>query len=139
MCPSIGFSQIAKKNGGAQRRQIWHSYSFILCAPCVKLLAPGHIRSGLQVTLSDVTSKRNLATLIPCHSHSYEPSVFKTLEVDKVNSSSNLYILDFYIRDLRSGQFRDLAMLSQWAKFQLPLFRIGTFPFTGNGVGLGPQ
>ena len=29
--------------------------------------------------------------------------------------------------------------LSQWAKFQLPLFRIGTFPFTGNGVGLGPQ
>ena len=27
----------------------------------------------------------------------------------------------------------------QWTKFQLPLFRIGTFPFTGNGVGLGPQ
>ena len=45
----------------------------------------------------------------------------------------------FYIRDLRSGQFRDLPMLSQWAKFQLPLFRIRTFPFTGNGVGLGPQ
>ena len=45
--------------------------------------------------LSDVTSKRNLATLTPCHSHSYEPSVFKLLEVDEVNSSSNLYILDF--------------------------------------------
>ena len=45
----------------------------------------------------------------------------------------------FYIPDLRSGQFRDLPLLSQWAKFQLPLFRIGTFPFTGNGVGLGPQ
>ena len=45
----------------------------------------------------------------------------------------------FDIRDLRSGQFRDLPMLSQWAKFQLPLFRIRTFPFTGNGVGLGPQ
>ena len=45
----------------------------------------------------------------------------------------------FYIRDLRSGQFRDQPMLSQWAKFQLPLFRIGTFRFTGNGVGLGPQ
>ena len=45
----------------------------------------------------------------------------------------------FYIRDLRSGQFRDLPMLSLWAKFQLPLFRIETFPFTGNGVGLGPQ
>ena len=45
----------------------------------------------------------------------------------------------FYIRDLRSSQFRDLPMLSQWAKFQLPLFPIRTFPFTGNGVGLGPQ
>ena len=32
-----------------------------------KFLAPGHVRSGLQVTLSDVTSKRNLATLTPCH------------------------------------------------------------------------
>ena len=97
MCPPpppIGFSQIAE-NGGAQRRQIWHSCSFILCAYCVKILAPGHIRSGLQVTLSDVTSKRNLATLTPCHSHSYEPSVFKLLEVDEVNSSSNLYISDF--------------------------------------------
>ena len=61
----------------------------------LKFLTPGHIRSGLQVTLSDVTSKRNLATLTPCHSHSYEPSVFKLLEVDEVNSSSNLYISDF--------------------------------------------
>ena len=65
------------------------------CASCVKILTPGHIRSGLQVTLSDVTSKRNLATLTSCHSHSYEPSVFKLLEVDEVNSSSNLYISDF--------------------------------------------
>ena len=95
MCPPIGFSQIAEKMGGAQRRQIWHSCSFILCASCVKILAPGHIRSGLQVTLSDVTSKRNLATLTPCHSHSYKPSLFKLLEVDEVNSSSNLYISDF--------------------------------------------
>ena len=66
-------------------------------ASCVKSLAPGHIRSGLQVALSDVTSKRNLATLTPCHSHSNEPSVFKLLEVDEVNSSSNLYILNFFI------------------------------------------
>ena len=71
------------------------------------------MRNGLcRRGLSDVTSKRNLATLTPCHSHSYEPSVFKLLEVDAVNSSSNLYVLDFYIRDLRSGQFRDLSMLS---------------------------
>ena len=94
ICAPISFSQIAG-NGGAQCHQIWHSYSFILCASCVKILTQGHIRSGLQVTLSDVTSKRKLTTLTPCHSHSSEPSVFKLLEVDEVNSSSNLFILDF--------------------------------------------
>ena len=45
----------------------------------------------------------------------------------------------FDIRDLRSGQLRDLPKLSQWAKFQLPLFRIGTFPFARNCVTLGHQ
>ena len=40
--PPIGVSQIAEK----------HTCSFILCASCVKILAPGHIRSGLQVTLT---------------------------------------------------------------------------------------
>ena len=115
----------------AARRQTCHNYSFILCASCVKILTPGHTRSGLQVTLSDVTSKHNLATLPPCHSHSYELSVFKLLEVDEVNSSSNLHILDIFIFVT--------CPCCQWAKFKLPLFRIGTFPFTRNGVGLGPQ
>ena len=32
-----------------------------------------------------------------------------------------------------------MPMLSQWAKFQRSLFRIGTFLFTRNGVALGPQ
>ena len=62
---------------------------------------------------------------------------FKQLMRSLVRAICSSWI--FYIRDLRSGQFRDLPMLSQWAKFQLPLFRIGTFPFTGNDVVLGPQ
>ena len=38
----------------------------------------------------------SLTALKPvCHSHSYKPSVFKLLEVDEVNSSSNSYIFDF--------------------------------------------
>ena len=87
MCPPppIGFSQIAEKWRRAAPPNL-DTYSFIICASCVKILAPGHIRSGIQVTLSDVTSKRNLATLTPCHSLSYEPNVFKLLEVDEVNS-----------------------------------------------------
>ena len=77
--------------------------------------------------LSDVASKHYLASLASCQSHSSELNVFKILELDKVNSY------------LRSGQFRDLPMSSQWANFQLPLFCIRTFPFTRNGVALSHQ
>ena len=31
----------------------------------------------------------------------------------------NLYISDFDICDPRSGQFRDLAIISQWGKIQI--------------------
>ena len=85
MCPPIGFSQIAEKWRRVAPPNLAYLFIHALRILC-KNLAPGHIRSGLQVSLSDVTSKRNLATLTPCHSHSYEPSVFKLLEVDEVNS-----------------------------------------------------
>ena len=124
--PSFGFLQITQKTAARSAAALGiavHSSFPEVKHHCLKILAPGHVRSGLQVTLSDVTSKRNLATLTPCHSHSYEPSVFKLLEVDEVNSSSNLYILDFLYSwpEVRSISVTCRAMLSQWAKFQLPL------------------
>ena len=68
--------------------EIFHSFHGASFAQLLvkKNWSPGHIRSGLQVTLSDVS----LATLTPCHSHLWT-QVFKLLD----NSSSNLYILDF--------------------------------------------
>ena len=71
-------------------------YSLICCASCVKMLTPGHIRSCLQVTLSDVTLKRNLASLTSCHIHSSEYNFLKLLELDDVNSYYDLYILEFW-------------------------------------------
>ena len=86
--------------------------------------------------LSDVTSKNNLARLTSCHSHSSEPTVSKPVELDEVNNTTTCISWIFDIRDLRSGQLRDLPMFSQWAKIKFPLFRIGTFPFTRNGFTL---
>ena len=46
----------------------------------------------------------------------------KLSEYDKVIGTYKMYILDFYIGDLRSGHFRDLPIIiSQWAKIKLPV------------------
>ena len=46
----------------------------------------------------------------------------KLSEYDKVIGTYKMYILDFfYIGDLRSGHFRDLPIISQWAKIKLPI------------------
>ena len=43
----------------------------------------------------------------------------KLSEYDKVIGTYKMYLLDFYIGDLRSGHFRDI--ISQWAKIKLPV------------------
>ena len=41
---------------------------------------------------------------------------------DKAFGTYKTYFLDFfYIGDLRSGHFRDLPIISQWAKIKLPV------------------
>ena len=45
----------------------------------------------------------------------------KLSEYDKVIGTYKMYILDFDIGDLRSGRFRDLPIISQWAKIKLPV------------------
>ena len=41
-----------------------------------------------------------------------------------------LCISDFYIGDLRSGQFRDIPIISQWGKTQMP--QLGTYQVCSN-------
>ena len=48
----------------------------------------------------------------------------KLPEVSKSVIIYKTYILDFYMCDLRSGQFHDLPIISQWEKFQMPLNEI---------------
>ena len=46
-------------------------------------------------------------------------------EVNKVTSTYNLYISDFwYIYDLGPGQAPDLSIMSQWGKYWNPSQRI---------------
>ena len=45
----------------------------------------------------------------------------KLSEYDKVIGIYKMYISDFDIGDLRSDHFRDLPIISQWAKNKLPV------------------
>ena len=47
----------------------------------------------------------------------------KLSEYDKVIGTYKMYISDFDIGDLRSGHFRDIPIISQWAKIKLPVLR----------------
>ena len=48
----LRFFRAGGKNSGAQSHQIWHACSEILCAHCVQVSAPGHVRSGHKVMLT---------------------------------------------------------------------------------------
>ena len=53
-------------------------------------------------------------------------------------STYNLHISDFfYIGDLRSGQFRDLPIISQWGKIQMPQKLIRSVQIVQNHAQLG--
>ena len=45
----------------------------------------------------------------------------KHSEYDKVIGTYKMFISDFDIGDLMSGHFRDLPIISQWAKIKLPV------------------
>ena len=55
-----------------------------------------------------------------CYGHSARDKYLKLSGFDILPSTYNLYISDFVIGDLRSGQFRDLPIISQWGKTQVP-------------------
>ena len=57
----------------------------------------------------------------------------------KSNSIYKTYLSDFFsICDLRSGQFHDLPIISQWRKFQLPLNVIQCPQYARDHVITGP-
>ena len=67
-----------------------------------------------------VKVKNGFLTLRLRSGHIRYPIGFKPSAFHKVIDTYNLYILDFfYICHQRSGQFRDLTIISQWAKIQI--------------------
>ena len=59
-----------------------------------------------------------------CPDHNDCPMTLQLSAVVKGDRMYKRYISDFYIGDLRSGQFCDLPIIRQWAKFQFILFRV---------------
>ena len=67
-----------------------------------------------------VKVKNGFLTLRLRSGHTMNPIGFNLSAFHKIIDTYNLYISDFfYICDQRSGQFRDLTIISQWAKMQI--------------------
>ena len=81
-------------------------------------LAPGDLRSGHQVRSSDPTSKKVWACT---KARADERSIWHYQELVRVTVCTKRISRNFDICDLRSGQFYDLPIISQWEKFQLAL------------------
>ena len=85
------------------------------------MLTIGHERSDHQVESRDLTPKK--FEFIPNPQFSTE--CFQTLVLNDVTSTYHLYISDFYIGNLRSGQFLDLSITSQWRNIEIrPIYKI---------------
>ena len=92
-----------------------HSCSDNCPATFLKIVCPGHQRSGHQVRSSDPTSKNFPSASRP----QWLREIFEAFRIwytTKYLQSYNLYISYFYIGDIRSGHFRDLPIISQWGK-----------------------
>ena len=76
-------------------------------SPQVKVRSPGQVKV-----------KNGFLTLRLRSGHTRYPIGFKPSAFHKVIDTYNLHISDFYICHQRSGQFRDLTIISQWAKIQ---------------------
>ena len=107
------------KNGGAQRRRFWYTCSYIISAHVVKISDLGRSRSGHQVTSSDLTSEKvqRLAIATPT-----ERSLWNFQRLIWVTVCIKCISRIFDICDLRSGQFCDLSIISQWEKIEMRLF-----------------
>ena len=93
----------------------------------------GQVARSLGMTRCQVTF---FAYLSPCQSRNWWPIILKLGGWCKAIDAYNLYISDFFIGYLRSGQFCDLPIIKQVAKNQFPHLRIRTSYFIMNWVML---
>ena len=107
--------------GGAQCHCFCASFSLfrIFSACIVKTSAQYYSTSGHQARSSDLMFK-NIHTCVPATLR--EGSISNSQRLIRVIIHTKFASRIFNIRDLRSGQFCNLTVISQWEKFQPPLF-----------------
>ena len=91
----------------------------IVLATFVQVSILGHARSGHQIRSSDHTLQKlyNRATATV-----FEGRLWNILNMIGSSVPKNVYH-GFLMCDLRSGHFRHLPIISQWAKIELPVLR----------------
>ena len=115
--PPEVFFVIAKKTAARSAAIFLHSCSDNSSATFLKILGPGHQSSGHQVRSSDPTSENFTIVSRP----QWLRERFESFRIWYTTKYLQLvYLGFFYIGDLRSGQFRDLPIISQWGKVQMP-------------------
>ena len=117
--PPCGFSRITRKRRRAAPPCFHLPYPHLF-DNFVKVSILGHARSGHQVRSSDHTLQnlynRATATL-------FEGRLRNFLNMIRSSVPTKCISRIFDICDLRSGHFRDLPIISQWAKIKLPVLR----------------
>ena len=116
--PPCGFSRIARKRRRAAPPGFHLPYPPSFCQLFVKVSILGHARSGHQVRSSDHTLQK-LYNRAPATVFEGNLWTFRNMMRSSVPTKCISQIFD--IGDLRSGHFRDLPIISQWAKNKLPV------------------
>ena len=113
-----GFSRIARKTAARSAAGFSPTLSPIFLATFVKVSILGHARSGHQVRSSNHTLQK-LYNRPPATVFEGKLWNFRNMIRSSVPTKCISRILD--IGDLMSGHFRDLPIMSQWAKIKLPV------------------
>ena len=115
--PSLEVFSRWRINDGAARCCFCHSCLDNLSAPFLKILCPGHLRSGHQVRSNDPNSNKFYncvtATVVEIKIWNFQDLIYYQVPTTCISRILN-------IGDLRSGQFRDLPIMSRWGKSQVP-------------------
>ena len=114
----LRFFADSKKTAARSAAGFSPTLSPIFLATFVKVSILGHARSGHQVRSSDHTLQK-LYNRAPATVFEGKLWNFRKMIRSSVPTKFISWIFD--IGDLRSGHFRDLPIISQWAKIKLPV------------------
>ena len=116
--PPLRFFADSKKTAALRAAGFSPTLSAIFLATFVKVSILGHARSGHQVRSSDHTLQK-LYNRAPASVFEGKLWNFRNMIRSSVPTKCISWIFD--TGDLRSGHFRDLPIISQWAKIKLPV------------------